>query len=123
MIGVTGATLRTNSTWSFPKTRCVPSLLNSNLGFRPVARAILCRNAVPRLHWSATSLQTVALLKKVLEIPGILMLKGFVMPTFSSAAPPLAVPTFFPGNSFAYDRSSFFISSSLIKMPSLTVWP
>ena len=62
---------------------------------------MLCRNAVPRLHWSATSLQTMALLRKVLEIPGILIVKGFVMPTFSSEAPPLAVPTFFPGNSFS----------------------
>ena len=53
---------------------------------------------MPRLHSSATSLQTTALLEKVFPTPGIRMLKGFVKPTFSKAAPPLAVPNFFPGN-------------------------
>ena len=117
----TGATLRTNSTSSSPNVKRVPSLLNSSRGFRLVALCMDCRNAVPKLQWSATSLHTVALLLKVLEIPGILRLKGLVMPTFSSVAPPLAVPTFFPGNSFSNDRPSSFMSSSLIRMPCLTV--
>ena len=115
------AALLTNSTSSVPSVKRVPPLLNSSRGVRPVALCMDCRNAVPKLQWSATSLHTVALLLKVLEIPGILRLKGLVMPTLSSVAPPLAVPTFFPGNSFSNDRPSSFMSSSLIRMPCLMV--
>ena len=95
------STLLTNSTWSFPNVNRVPPAQNSNFGFNPVTLWMFCRNAVPRLHSSATSLHTTALLENTFEMPGILMLTGSVIPTFSSRADPFAVPTCLPGNSLA----------------------